>query len=107
MALKKDPKKCLVEKPMFIAVLFASRVKGGQSTSMTAKLAGKVPATWIPTWVGRLATFARNERQRGPSGTIPSVTTPALGSLWQQNLADLLKSLTSLARENFGVYKRR
>jgi hypothetical protein len=48
-ALKKDLEKCLVENPMFIAVLFASRVKGGQSTSMTAKLAGKVPAAWIPT----------------------------------------------------------
>jgi hypothetical protein len=91
MALKKDPKKCLVEKPMFIAVLFASRVKGGQSTSMTAKLAGKVPAAWIPTWVGRLATFAQNERQRGPSGTISNVQYPRLG------LFDLLKRLTSPA----------
>ncbi len=79
MALKKDPEKCQVEKPMFITVLFSSRVKGGQSTSMTAKLAGKVPAAWIPTWVGRLATFAQNERKGGPSGTISNVQYPCPG----------------------------
>jgi hypothetical protein len=90
MALKKDLEKCQVEKPMFITVLFSSRVKGGQSTSMTAKLTGKVPAAWIPTWVGRLATFARNERKGGPSGTISNVQYPRLG------LFDLPKNLPPL-----------